>query len=417
MSYKRPIRFIYISPLEFSNVFITQVIDWLKAYKEHEIDFEIWRTSSIKRILAKAERDEISQIRNYYTGKVRKIFITSARLFPGFLYDFFLLVFLTTPQIINGKRILIQTRGLDLWKPLKYIKLLGGKRVMVVYDSRGAAGEEKLYSFQQGHVTSMRIVDYISHAEKQMVKIADSVFCVSNALIHFHIKNNPGLTKSKFYIHPCSANSEDFYYSPDLRLQIREKYHLESKKVIVYSGGLQLPWHIPSKIFELFANLYALDKSYHLLLLSPDHHLAEQKLKEHKIPDDSVNIVSVNNRMVVGYLCASDIALLLRDDVPLNNVASPTKFAEYILTGLPVIISKNVGDFSGFVEENDIGFVFNNDFSGEPMKKIHLHFNENLKKYFSKRSLIAELAKNNYSKKKNIDRILNQYQSFVTHEK
>jgi hypothetical protein len=41
----------------------------------------------------------------------------------------------------------------------------------------------------------------------------------------------------------------------------------------------------------------------------------------------------------------------------MNNVASPTKFAEYMLAGLPTIISPGVGDYTEFVTEKKLGFV------------------------------------------------------------
>ena len=38
------------------------------------------------------------------------------------------------------------------------------------------------------------------------------------------------------------------------------------------------------------------------------------------------------------YLNAADFGFLLRDDTPVNRVAFPTKFAEYALAGLRVIL-------------------------------------------------------------------------------
>jgi len=41
------------------------------------------------------------------------------------------------------------------------------------------------------------------------------------------------------------------------------------------------------------------------------------------------------------FLQAADMGILLRKKDPLNEVAAPTKFAEYMMTGLPTLISKN----------------------------------------------------------------------------
>ena len=65
-----------------------------------------------------------------------------------------------------------------------------------------------------------------------------------------------------------------------------------------------------------------------------------------------IRLEEINN-----YLNATDYGILFRENLPINNQASPTKFAEYILAGLKVIISEGVGDFSEFVREHDCGQV------------------------------------------------------------
>jgi glycosyltransferase involved in cell wall biosynthesis len=42
---------------------------------------------------------------------------------------------------------------------------------------------------------------------------------------------------------------------------------------------------------------------------------------------------------------------------PLNRLAAPTKFAEYVLCGLPVLISPDIGDYSEYVAANEAGLV------------------------------------------------------------
>ena len=48
---------------------------------------------------------------------------------------------------------------------------------------------------------------------------------------------------------------------------------------------------------------------------------------------------------VNNYLNASDFGLLIREDNRANNAGSPTKFAEYALTGLQIISSPSVSDY------------------------------------------------------------------------
>ena len=41
----------------------------------------------------------------------------------------------------------------------------------------------------------------------------------------------------------------------------------------------------------------------------------------------------------------------------MNNVASPTKFAEYLMSGLPVIISPGIHDFANNIKKTRFGVV------------------------------------------------------------
>ncbi len=52
-----------------------------------------------------------------------------------------------------------------------------------------------------------------------------------------------------------------------------------------------------------------------------------------------------------------DHGLLVREPTVTNSVASPTKFAEYLCCGLPVIISDHLGDFTALVESERLGIV------------------------------------------------------------
>ena len=60
---------------------------------------------------------------------------------------------------------------------------------------------------------------------------------------------------------------------------------------------------------------------------------------------------------VYSVLNACDYGVLCREDSITNRVASPTKFAEYLASGLKILISERVGDYSNLVSENEIGEI------------------------------------------------------------
>ena len=50
---------------------------------------------------------------------------------------------------------------------------------------------------------------------------------------------------------------------------------------------------------------------------------------------------------------------MIREGTTTNRVASPVKLAEYLASGLKVIISNGIGDYSSMVESQRLGFFYN----------------------------------------------------------
>ncbi|MBS1107377.1 MAG: gfo [Deltaproteobacteria bacterium] len=94
----------------------------------------------------------------------------------------------------------------------------------------------------------------------------------------------------------------------------------------------------------------------YFLILTPDLEAAAEHAQRLLIPG-RYKILSAAHAEVPGYLRASDLGMLLRAPDPLNEAACPTKFAEYVMTGLPVLISAGIGDCSGFVAQEGAGAV------------------------------------------------------------
>ena len=90
---------------------------------------------------------------------------------------------------------------------------------------------------------------------------------------------------------------------------------------------------------------------------------------------------------VTNFLLACDWGILIREQSVTNKVASPTKFAEYLSAGLPVIISENLGDYTEFVKNNDCGIIY--------LEQKSLSIS---KKPFSERNRLIQLVQKNWTK-------------------
>jgi hypothetical protein len=120
---------------------------------------------------------------------------------------------------------------------------------------------------------------------------------------------------------------------------MRNKYDVKSNQsVFIYSGSM-----VAYQSFDLHKNLYnkiLTDKDNLLFILTSD--LEKAKIFFSQFESKNIIIESVDFLRINEYYNLADFALLIRNNNNLNKVASPTKFGEYCLAGLPVIMNKNV---------------------------------------------------------------------------
>ena len=87
-----------------------------------------------------------------------------------------------------------------------------------------------------------------------------------------------------------------------------------------------------------------------------------------------VRMLTCPHEQVVDHLCAGDVGLLLRERHPMNEVAAPGKFAEYVLSGLPIVMTEGIGDFSAPMREADLACVLPDLDDAEDLRARLQHF-------------------------------------------
>jgi glycosyltransferase involved in cell wall biosynthesis len=132
--------------------------------------------------------------------------------------------------------------------------------------------------------------------------------------------------------------------------------------VLVYAGSLSA-WNRPDLILAAYHAVRAAHAGTKLLLLTGSATEARAIFGR----EAGVIVRSVAHADIQHYLALADLGLLLRDRSPVNRVASPVKFAEYLACGVPVLVTPGVGDFSGMVAKEGVGYVFREDL---PLERV-----------------------------------------------
>jgi hypothetical protein len=85
------------------------------------------------------------------------------------------------------------------------------------------------------------------------------------------------------------------------------------------------------------------NKNLKLLFLTRDEGIYEKI--NHFDKKNLITIKSVDYEEIQNYYFASDYGLLIRDNIDTNKSASPTKFSEYVNSGLALIINQIDADY------------------------------------------------------------------------
>jgi hypothetical protein len=167
----------------------------------------------------------------------------------------------------------------------------------------------------------------------------DGAIFVSRSLAE---ASGSGLGNKPSAVIPCAASENLFYFDAGLREKMRSELgYAPHNRVFVYSGSLA-PHQCFGEIIGEFRSLLAQDGDARLLVVTPE--IASANRQVAGIDRRFVTIVSADFREVNHYLNAADAAFMVRRPTPANAVASPVKFAEYSLAGLPVIMTQAVID-------------------------------------------------------------------------
>lgn len=357
------IKYLYISSLKYDgSVYQTQILDWLDLYRKKGLPFELVHHFSIgrnKRLFNKQQKQILKQVTNnnvsfgYFFEHELKWKLLNCLLFR-----------LEMRKFRKYDKIVILSRA-DIGWEIESLKKAKGDKIIYYYDLRGAVFEEALLNIKANRnysQASYSSLGQIGYSEYLRQKLANKIFVVSNALKRYFVDtyhSNP----EKFVAYPCLSSSEKFYYSDELRSSTRKELGFEEKNnVYVYSGGIVNSYHIPEAFLKIFEKICVQDDYARLLII------AKQKTKEmlniiqrnDLIKDKIIIKEAVPNKDVVKYLNAADFGFLIRDNIIVNNVASPSKYAEYILCGLPTIISESLHDWAEYCKKHNAGYILSN---------------------------------------------------------
>ena len=208
----------------------------------------------------------------------------------------------------------------------------------------------------------------LSKIEKYILKKAGFVFFVSNEMKRFYEKKYKLDLSKKSFIMPC-FNEQDVAQNA-----FNEEKYINNN--FVYLGGLQ-PW----QCFEQTAQIYAevekrSEKPTKFFVFTSQKEKATETLNKYGAQNYEVDFVSPDE--LSKRIQNVKYGFVLREDNAVNNVATPTKFSNYLSNGIIPIYSSSVKSFAEYDSELKIGVICDLNDTEKGIKNILNHMQKDI---------------------------------------
>lgn len=262
-------------------------------------------------------KNERNDATDYYVGIIEKTLISK-----GF-----------NVQIINDlKQIEKKDKVLTITLKAFLFVWLRNPRQFIIHWFQGVTPEEVLMLFSSKYITKTKKYLYLTIIEKLVLKISKFNFFVSTAM-HNHYKKKYNYKSNNYMVMPCynqHLNSKAF---------VDEKYGIPN---FVYAGSLA-KWQCIEKTLMIFKKVNEKIPNSRMYIYTSEKEKAYKLIEDYNVKNIFVDYVSYEmlNEKIQGF----KYGFLIRDDVIVNQVATPTKMNGYLANGVIPIYSNIIDDF------------------------------------------------------------------------
>jgi len=237
--------------------------------------------------------------------------------------------------------------------------------VKMLFDMRGFWADEKSEGghWDKNNIFWKRVYQYYKKKEKELITEADHIITLTNAAKKEIESWNYYDKKIPITVVPCCADSDLFSLTDGKQKQMaRQKLGIsENAFVLGYLGSVGM-WYMLDEMLEFFSRLVMkMPDAIFLFITNAEKQVILDKLPEHGLTENNVQVVNVNYSEVSFYMKASDISISFIRPVFSKKGSSPVKVGETLCMGIP-LITNDIGDCGTIIKECNAGIVIT-DFS------------------------------------------------------
>ncbi len=268
-------------------------------------------------------------------------------------------------DVVHCRSYIAALAGLDL--KLKY-------NVKFVFDMRGFWANERI----EGDMWNLRnpvynyIYKYFKRKEKEFFTHADAVVSLTH--------NGKGVIKDLFgesiatktTVIPCCVDTRFFSrenLTKEETISLRKDLGIREDDFIISYLGSTGTWYMTDEMLLFFKKLKSRFSRARFLFISGDHpDFIMKKARLHGIDEADIIVSRAPRNLVPLYLSLSAVSIFFIRPVFSKRASSPTKQAEIMSMGIPLICNTGVGDTDMLFSDEKVGLVLK-DFSDEQFNR------------------------------------------------
>lgn len=232
------------------------------------------------------------------------------------------------------------------------------RRAQLIFDIRGFMPEE--YTDAGVWPENGYLYRGLKRVERYLFKVSDAFIILTEKARDILF---PGCSETDplgrpIAVIPCCVDFSRFDAVENVpRESLRQELDVAGRRVIVYVGSFG-GWYMTDEMTELMALGHEQDPSTFSMVLtqSPVQEVYD-RMKQLGVNAKDIFVGKVKPEQVPSYLRAADVAISFIKPCYSKQSSSPTKIAEYLASGLPVICNAGVGDLDKLMRDKRVGVL------------------------------------------------------------
>ncbi len=253
-------------------------------------------------------------------------------------------------------------------------------RLKFIFDIRGFYADERVEGglWNQKKIMYRYIYQYFKRKEKIFFHAADKIVTLTYAAKKI-IVDHFSIAPSKLQVIPCCVDT--LLFDPS-KTNLQQQYSLKEKLsiskddfVLSYLGALGT-WYLLDEMLDFFRHLIIQYPNATFLFVTyhPKEKIMQSAIQKN-IPAEKIMVVKAKRNDVPGLLALSSVSIFFIKPTYSKIASSPTKQAELLSMGIPVICNTRIGDTEEIITKSGAGLLidqFTNNEYDRAIKQIPL---------------------------------------------